>query len=536
MHWLKNIQLQNYINLKHASLKELGDFNIIIGPNNCGKTSILKAVNLLKNLEVGRYSPAYICDSCNSAFNKLPQLRSIHASVNDRDKHLGTNKVMISLEFYKNELEKIIPSLSNWKKIFENFPLSEGHKEHLKSMFEKEQLIIKENVNKELKTEHVSPFLSDEIRNELLNNILFCPDTRLQNYAGEEFPQFIISKDFEAKDKVKLVEIIGKIVDPNIISMRQSNNLVKAFGTKRFNTTIKEQGSGVRSLICLVADILSIENTKIVLIDEPELGLNPSSKQAFLNFLLEQSKDKQVFLATHDPTFVNPILWKNENVSVYLFSKVKEDFVKVNLNESKEDPNTFAGYLPHTTSLKEIHIYVEGSLDVYIFQEFLSKYCKKHFKDWQQTMNKVGIYHLAGDFWTHLLFTIPKSPYTSIIILDGDKREKASQAIGKIKSKRFLIRGYSDEMFDLLTEITMIYDEYVEEGIRLPSVCPVFILKKPEIEDYLNPRPEAKSEGPKIAHNMKKVPEEIEKLFDVTFELADFYRGNSRGKFSLDTL
>lgn len=524
------------MNLKHASLKDLGDFNIIIGPNNCGKTSLLKAINRLREMKVGRYGPAYSCKVCDEAFGILINLNSLSISIEEKEKHLGTTKVQFNFGFDKSEIAKIIPSFLTIKKIIGNASINQDIKNHLIEEFDKEQLVIKENVDRKLVVEHCSAFILKDLKNELWNNILFCPDTRLQNYAGVDFPEFIVSKDFEARDKVEIVKIIGKMVDPNITSMRQSNKLVKVFGTKRFTTAIAEQGSGVRSLICLLADILSEKQTKILLIDEPELGLNPSSKQAFLKFLLNQSKDKQVFLATHDPTFVNPILWNNENVSVYLFSEVKKDFVKVDLNESKEDPNTFAGYLPHTTSLKEIHIYVEGSLDVYIFQEFLNKYCQKHFKDWHQTVNKVGIYHLAGDFWIHLLSTIPKSPYTSIIILDGDKRQIASEAIGKIKGERFLIRSSSGELFGLLDEISMIYDNYVEEGIRIPSVCPVLILKKSEIEDYLTPRPTPKAKGPKIAHNMKEVPEEIETIFKLTFDLADFWKMDSKGKFSLNTL
>lgn len=535
MQWLKNIQLQNYRNLNHASLKDLGDFNIIIGPNNCGKTSLLKAINVFKTIEVGRVTPDYYCKICHTAFNNITNLKSLRILMEERDKHLGTNKIQLIFDFNKSGMEKIVPDFSKIGAVFGGKGVTSNLQNHLIEIFEKAQLDIKENETRNLIASHISPFISNDVIKNVLNHTLFCPDTRLQSYAGVDFPKFIVDKDLEAQDKVEIVKIVGAIVDPKITSMRQSNKLVKLFGTKRFTTTISEQGSGVRSLICLVVDILSEKETKILLVDEPELGLNPSSKQIFLKFLLEQSKDKQVFLATHDPTFVNPVLWRDENVSVYLFSEVKEDFVKVDLNESKEDPNTFAGYLPHTTSLKEIHIYVEGSLDVYIFQEFLGKYCQKRFENWQQTMNKVGIYHLAGDFWTHLLYTIAKRPYTSVIILDGDKKEIASEAIGKIKDKRFLIRGYSDEKFDLITEITTIYDKYVEEGIRIPSVCPVFILKKSEIEDYLNPRPEPKSEGPNIAHNMKEVPEEIEEIFNETFGLADLYKRDSKAKFSLDT-
>jgi len=249
-----------------------------------------------------------------------------------------------------------------------------------------------------------------------------------------------------------------------------------------------------------------------LLVDEPELGLNPAGKHALLKFLLEQTKETQIFLATHDPTFVNPILWSRENVSIYLFSLINDDFVKVNLIESQEDPNTFAGYLPHTTSLKQMHIYVEGSLDVHIFQIFLEKYAKEKFHKWYQIVNKVGIYHLGGDFWSHLLYTIPKKPYSAIVILDGDKMQLADEALKKynaIEQDRF-------RMFDSPLEIKKSLEVKDQS-----ETCPVYCLRQSEIEDYLDPKPTSKAEGPLTAQKMSDVPKEIKNIFEATFRLAN---------------
>ena len=75
--------------------------------------------------------------------------------------------------------------------------------------------------------------------------------------------------------------------------------MIRKVDGEDFETPISEQGSGVRSLACLVVDIPFSDN-KIVLIDEPELGLNPLVKQEFLKFLLTESKERQIFIATQD--------------------------------------------------------------------------------------------------------------------------------------------------------------------------------------------------------------------------------------------
>ena len=52
------------------------------------------------------------------------------------------------------------------------------------------------------------------------------------------------------------MNFLRELVDPKILTNRYED-LVRIVGDERFTTTIEEQGSGVRSLVCLVADILS---------------------------------------------------------------------------------------------------------------------------------------------------------------------------------------------------------------------------------------------------------------------------------------
>lgn len=51
MRFLKYIELNNYLNLKHAKSRALKNLYIIIGPNNYGKTNLLKAIDLLNRTD-----------------------------------------------------------------------------------------------------------------------------------------------------------------------------------------------------------------------------------------------------------------------------------------------------------------------------------------------------------------------------------------------------------------------------------------------------------------------------------------------------
>jgi AAA15 family ATPase/GTPase len=512
MHLLKSIELENYLSIKHAKLEDLKDLNIIIGPNNCGKTSLLRAINLLSRIEFARTARAFHCDMCETVFNNDGNVQSARGSLNQREKYLGNTRAKLIYGYHENEIEKIVPEFSKRRNgILAKSASNKPIQKHLEEEFSKEQLLMSEEREGFL-SEHISPIIWDQVSRRIFNHIIFCPDERLQNYKENTIQAYVNSKNLTTSVQRRIIEFLKQVVDTRMVDMRQNSDLVRDVENQEFTTSIAEQGSGVKSLVCLMADILSERQTRLVLIDEPELGLNPSGKHAFLEFLLDESNKKQIFMATHDPTFVNPLLWNRKDVSVYLFSVVNNDFVKVDLAQSKQDPNTFAGYLPHTTSLKKVHIYVEGKEDVYIFQIFLNKYLRSRFRYWYRYLNEIGIFHLAGDFWSHLLYTIPKRPYASIVVLDGDKRPIAEQIVSKystIERDRF-------QTFDTLEELSKVSSMKT----RFSGPCPVYCLQRSKIEDYLEPKPSSKEAGPLVADKMSKVPKEIEWIFDLTLQLA----------------
>lgn len=546
MHLLQKIEINNYLNLKNAQLENLMDLNIIIGPNNCGKTSILRAIDFLHRIRFGRYGDPFECKLCAPSYGENDSLLSLDGEISERERFLNKHDTRIVFTFNAEEIERSLPYLTDSRDKILNGTLAHQsesqvrdeidrlrkskdmkgidqanvleciytQKAHASKEFSEPKIVLKQRKDRKLRTEHVSFLINRELSESVLQTMIFCPDARLDSYKGNSVPDYIRSKNLPTLEQATMVRFLRDLADMKLVDIRQNMDLIRIVEDTRFDTTIGEQGSGIKSLICLVADILAGTQNKMLLIDEPELGLNPSGKQAFLKLLIGQSKEKQIFIATHDPTFVNPLLWSSQSVSVYLYSVIERKFVKVDLEESKTDPNTFAGYLPHTTSLKQVHIYVEGSLDVYIFQIFLEEYVKANYENWYEVINRIGIYHLAGDFWSHLLYTIPEYPYFSIVVLDGDKRELASSIPKKydaIKKNRF-------RFFSSISEMEKLLHGRKEPENDIPS--PIVCLQRPEIEDYLEPKPALKEHGPLVAQQMKHVPEEIAQIFSATLRLA----------------
>lgn len=486
--------------MENANLKGLKDVNILIGPNNCGKSTILEVINLLRDFTVHSHDYSE-CSICNSIRSNYPEARAggVICKFPPDAKYLRRRKVKITFTFNKEPLEADLPSnaLKRVRRLFA------AHPDHLSA-----KLVLTEESRGTLHDAHIFPFALGDIQKELV--VLKCPDERLSTYKGSDIREYIRDKKPRATTMDALMESMRTIVDSDMVTYNTSTlDFVKKFGSDELDTPIAEQGSGIRSLICLIIDILSSPQANFILIDEPELGLNPAGKNALLQYLMQEADKRQIFIATHDPTFVNPVLWDNDKVALYLFSPTKGTFVNVNLTQNREDPSTFGGFLPHTVSLRKTHVYVEGCLDVYIHQIFLRKFLQSQYEDdWFRKLNKVGIFHLAGSFWEHILYTIPQTPYHSIVLLDGDKRDDAKKIVDKVNSITLL--PDKPPRFRFCTKITQL--KHRGRPVK-PAPILVYYLKKPEIEEYLEPKPPNKNEGPNYAEKMQSVPSEISNIY-----------------------
>jgi hypothetical protein len=127
----------------------------------------------------------------------------------------------------------------------------------------------------------------------------------------------------------------------------------------------------------------------------------------------------------------------------------------------------------------------------------------------------VGIYHLCGDLWSHLLYTIPKFPYKCIIILDGDKRKMAEEICKKYNDLEVIA-----SKFVFCKNIEDIAENFGKEN------HPVYCLKENCIEKYLMPEFDCtkipkdynkRRDGSKKAEELQEISEEIKNIFSVIF-------------------
>ena len=87
---------------------------------------------------------------------------------------------------------------------------------------------------------------------------------------------------------------------------------------------LQSMGDGVRSTVGMaIAAAGSVE--KILLVEEPENSLHPDSLKALLEFLAERSCENQVIIATHSPLVVNYLAARKESVVYFVGSLDVDD-------------------------------------------------------------------------------------------------------------------------------------------------------------------------------------------------------------------
>ncbi|MFU1783839.1 ATP-dependent nuclease [Haloarcula japonica] len=376
-----SLQLQGYTVFERQNLQNFGDMNIIIGPNNSGKTSLLRAINKTSKIRRGR------------------------APLQDSERFYEQQDRRVRLDFSFEDRGLVLES--------DNM----GSLEHPgEGSFDGPAVLFCE-------TERLTDY-----KNKGLDEFL---SEQLQSVDSKKFLN-------------ALNEIVDPNIADLYGSLTGGGDLQLSTSDQDGNTLRHElarHGSGVKSLAMLLADIYS-EEPDILLIDEPEMGLYPAAKRRFLKLLLELSEDHQVFITTQDASFVNPLFWRDseQDVSVYHYSvsrnmRGREPFLDLEINE----PSTFAGFLPQATSIKDYHLYVEGKDDVKVIRSYLHTFLDKAASGETQgdLLDRTEIYHLNGSNWEHFLSTIPSSPYSSVVLLDNDMDGQADNVIDRYEESGY---------------------------------------------------------------------------------------------------
>lgn len=358
---LQKVSIQNFKSLKDVTL-ELQKVNLLIGPNNSGKSNFLKALEKFRLL-VDDYSK-YLNSVALFSETSLDEISNIESIVLRNDFFLKakaetiTFQLSISNDFSKKSLSSALFEITNKRSL--RFS-STGDVETSKIInWLKHDFGINNNIDEE-------DNLSHDIRmcsyfQTLFNDIeIYKPDpnklqkpfpilpnqSHVSNDASNLIAFFDILRD-EYPDNFKAIENDLNKCIPELsglrfenIAVEKGNDLFKIYGDRTFkrlglfdaNNKVTywadELSEGTLYFLALLCIVHQPNPPKLLLLEEPEKGIHPRRIREVMDFIFQLAEDKdiQIIMTTHSERVLDE--FEDIPEAVFVFDKDEEGATQV---------------------------------------------------------------------------------------------------------------------------------------------------------------------------------------------------------------
>ncbi len=303
---------------KNGETVELGDFTVLVGPNNTGKSQTLDDIRL----ELRNDNGSTIIDELTVELpNQFDKLKTGVEQTTDQHDHevlrgIGSNLLdhevnRASLERLKEQFQQgnqqpILNTLGAFKvahldtssrlQVVDSGPAHNMHEEApsnlLQALFE------------------AGPEVDEELRSAF-QNVFSRPDE----------PRDIA---FDISGMTELCLRVAEEFENIPSNPREAGNVMEEY------RILDEEGDGYRSFVGVVLSLLLSQN-RVVLLDEPEAFLHPAQARELGRWVSNHSSDTtgQIVIATHDADFIAGILSEGTEVDIYRLNR-REDHTVYN--------------------------------------------------------------------------------------------------------------------------------------------------------------------------------------------------------------
>lgn len=270
------------------------NFNVLIGRNNSGKSTILESLSLLP-------SPKLDTPIIKSSREKY--LYKLHPSKESRNKRLLYQYAGESSLTYHIQSQEILIKLNNSGWMYKK----NGKDVNLNSFFS-----------------NLYPKM------ELSNLCVFIPDSSLVLEDLEN--QMEYNKEILTKrgSHIELAKFLNRCVNDEYSELvfLEPISLRKVYENKSVYIQVRDLGAGAEKVIKIMA-FLEIIDPKLVLIDDFEAGLHPTLIKIFLEWL--KQKKYQTIISTHSIDVLYHLIDINpEDTSILQLNKSNDDVLSYN--------------------------------------------------------------------------------------------------------------------------------------------------------------------------------------------------------------
>jgi len=326
--FLNSVHLKGFKSIEDLAIDLKKGLNILIGKNGAGKSNFMEAIDLIirskgQSKIPYKYAQIEIISEDNQSFI-VEREREVHLKIekeNLSDKLDVIEKITINGEvaFDNSNNEDLKRRFS-----FKNKRLSYGG--NLAGLFIRLGYkpvftsYIKFNIPDDLEAVDVPGTLKfntgDEYAEWKVETMSFVNDIfwNLENlYYDEDQAKKLTIEDFNNQIELQDAIVTNLARFTNIENLRFNTN-INIYSTEKFSffenikLEFKVNGNwlpwsqlsdGTQRLFYIIAEVTNA--TGQVLIEEPELGIHPHQFNLLMDFLKEQSEDKQIIISTHSP-------------------------------------------------------------------------------------------------------------------------------------------------------------------------------------------------------------------------------------------
>lgn len=397
--FIKTIEIENFKTIKKLKFTPNSNFNIIIGKNNVGKSTLFEAFLLWErcyNQVIQSNKKDFYDLNTTSQYLAFQDLNFLRI-VDDRD-----------LFFTSNNTASITVCISDGIHDF-SLGMSISKPITIKNSFFRIKTI------KQKKFKDFSTYAND--KNTKLDEIIFIYQTRpianvlqkepflnegkIKNKIENGSSQEVLRNKILTKtpEELKILEqnisdVIEQPVKFSKITPNQKKN-DEYINLKINDKDIHLQGSGLLQIIEILSTINYIEAPlNVLLVDEPDSHIHSNLQNKLMDYL-KSIHNNQTFVISHNDSFVNDA---TEGEIFYLNDEVKLNGNLTHLEKDKFDliKNDLGGIITGLAKINNAEniIFVEGDDDIAYLTLLLEKHLSISGVDFKT--NKLTFYHLRG--------------------------------------------------------------------------------------------------------------------------------------------
>lgn len=325
---LRTIYIPEFRHLKEVVIDDLAEINIFAGPNNAGKTSILRAIrNAVVRLEQGQTLENNTALSLGIAFEERflrPSGGRSHLDVLNRCSIVPSfadlcksepvsRSARIELWGTKRDLEELLQNrlpLQRSTHRLQSLGNSDTHR------LEDASSLTSSLGPRETKFLDIDTNVVQSGLREWLERSFFLWHRRKSEYRDKLQHQDRLDPDAEhlaarlshLRDEQSIARSIQNFIEYVIPGLGEVKNKRFADNTVQIEVggiPLSDHGGGLEQILNLAVVLLGEPDDCGVFLEEPETHLHPGAQRRLIEQIIEHRGNRQIFLTTHSPFFLN---------------------------------------------------------------------------------------------------------------------------------------------------------------------------------------------------------------------------------------